>query len=127
MSSVIAVGLYSRASVSAAAPVRRDQPLEALLAGGVEQEAGEGQVVLDDQQHAVAGLDVVAVVAGLVDQRSRSAVAARSPRRRPLADRRRAAAPRARRRGVGAGVVGSAPAARLARRRAACRSAAGTA
>ena len=36
---------------------RGDQPLEALLAGRVEQEPGEGQVVLDDQQDAVAGLD----------------------------------------------------------------------
>ena len=62
---------------------RRDQPLEALLAGRVQQEAGEAQVVLDDQQHAVAGLDVVAVVADLVDQRRRlgSAAISRGPGR----------------------------------------------
>ena len=46
----------------------RDQPLEALLAGRVEQEARKGEVVLDDEQHLVAGLDVVAVVADLVDE-----------------------------------------------------------
>ena len=50
---------------------RGDQPLEALLAGGLEQEPGERQVVLDDQQQRVAGLDGVAVVADLVDELGR--------------------------------------------------------
>ena len=49
-------------------PERRDQPLEPLLAGRVEQEPGEAEVVLDDQQDPVARPDVVAVVADLVDQ-----------------------------------------------------------
>ena len=60
--------MYSRASASAAAPSEVTRPLKPLLARRVEQEPGEGQVVLDDQQHPVAGLDVVAVVADLVDE-----------------------------------------------------------
>ena len=48
---------------------RRDQPLEALLARGLEQELGERQVVLDDQEQRIAGLDRLAVVAHLVDER----------------------------------------------------------
>src|SRR5262249_12227449 len=48
---------------------RRDQALEALLAGRVQEEAGEAHVVLDDQQHRVARADAVAVVAHFVDQR----------------------------------------------------------
>src|SRR5437764_641551 len=50
---------------------RRDQALEALVARRVEQHAREAQVVLDDQQHAVAPADVLPVVAGLVDPRHR--------------------------------------------------------
>ena len=47
---------------------RRDQRLEALLPRGIEQDLGEAQIVLDDQQHAVAGLDLVAIIAHLVDE-----------------------------------------------------------
>ena len=36
---------------------RGDQPLEALFAGRLEQEPGERQVVLDDQEQRIAGLD----------------------------------------------------------------------
>ena len=43
MSSVMASGLYSRVRARADAPQRGDQPLEALLAGRVEQEAGEAR------------------------------------------------------------------------------------
>jgi hypothetical protein len=46
--------------------VQRDDPLEPLLARHVEQDAGEADVVLDDEHHAVAGLDGAAVV---VDRR----------------------------------------------------------
>ena len=60
-----ASGVYSRASASAAAPCDGDEALPALLARGVEQEAREGDVVLDDQDHGVAGLDGGAVVARL--------------------------------------------------------------
>ena len=48
--------------------LRRDQPLAAVVAHGLEQHLGEGEVVLDDEHHAVARLDLVAVVAGLVDE-----------------------------------------------------------
>ena len=64
MSSVTAEGLCWLASVSAPAPMRGHEALEALAARRVQQEAGEGQVVLHDQQHQVALLDVVAVVVG---------------------------------------------------------------
>ncbi len=50
---------------------RGDQTLEALLAGRLQQDAGEAQVVLDDQQHAIARLDVVAVVADFVHHQPR--------------------------------------------------------
>ena len=45
------------------------QALEALGACRVEQEAGKGKVVLDDQQHQVALDDQVAVVVGFVERR----------------------------------------------------------
>ena len=47
------------------------RPLQPLLAHRVEEEAGKGDVVLDDQQHGVAGLDGVAVVLRLVGQQRR--------------------------------------------------------
>ena len=47
---------------SAAAPSDVTSPLKPLLAGRVEQEPGKADVVLDDQQHAIAGPNVVAVV-----------------------------------------------------------------
>ena len=131
MSSVMASGLYSRVRARAAAPERRDQPLEALLAGHVQQEAGEAQVVLDDQQHPVAGLDVVAVVADFVD---RAIGGASAPARdgvaaaivgRDAADRCVAPA------GAALAAIGGGSAAPRAAtacgRRAACRSAAGRA
>ena len=49
-------------------PQRRDQSLHSLVADGFEQEPGKGLVVLDDQQDLVSRLDVVTVVAGLVDK-----------------------------------------------------------
>ena len=48
--------------------LRRDQPLAAVVARGLEQNLCEGEVVLDDEHHAVAGLYLVAVVVGLVDE-----------------------------------------------------------
>ena len=57
MSSVIADGWYSRVIASAPAPVRLTRPLKPLRARRVEQHLGEAEVVLDDQQHPVAGLD----------------------------------------------------------------------
>ena len=128
MSSVIAVGLVlarQRQRAGAAACVTR--PLKPLLARRVEQEPGEAEVVLDDQQHAVAGLDVVAVVVDLVDEQRRlrrsrrlgaGAAGASARRRRRSRVGRRAAA---RRRSAACG------AAVRARRAAACSAAAGTA
>ncbi len=55
MSSVIAIGWYSRASASAAAPCVRDQALEAVFARRFQQDPGEREVVLDDQQHRSPG------------------------------------------------------------------------
>ena len=49
--------------------------LEALLPRRVEQDAREAEVVLDDQEDLVAGLDVVAVVVGLVGELHRRAFA----------------------------------------------------
>lgn len=51
--------------------MRSDQALAALLARRIEQEAGEGQIVLDDQQDGVGRLDVVAVVIRLVGELGR--------------------------------------------------------
>ena len=65
MSSVIAAGWYSRGQRERRSARRRDDALEALLARGVEQELREAEVVLDDQQHAVARRDGVAVVVRL--------------------------------------------------------------
>ena len=68
MSSVMACGLVLARQGQGGGAQRRDQSLEALLAGRIQQEAGEAQIVLDDQQHAIARLNIVAVVADLVDQ-----------------------------------------------------------
>ena len=56
----------------------RDHALEARLAGEIEQDRGEGDVVLDDQHERIAA-EIVAVVADLERRR-----AARSARVAPL-------------------------------------------
>ena len=61
-SSVIAVGRYCRASVQRRLAAVRDDALEALVARQAEQDARIVRIVVDDQQHAVALADVVAVV-----------------------------------------------------------------
>ena len=53
----MAVGWNCLASSSASRAARRDQHLEALVAGEVDQDARIMRVVLDDQQDGVAGLD----------------------------------------------------------------------
>ena len=68
MSSVIAAGLVLAHHGERRGAGRADHALEALLARRLEQDLGEAQVVLDDQQHLVARLDVVAVVGGLVGE-----------------------------------------------------------
>src|SRR5262245_10288221 len=47
---------------------RGHQPLEALLAGGIQQETSEADVVLYDQQDAITGPDCFAVVTVFVCQ-----------------------------------------------------------
>ena len=132
MSSVMAAGLYSRASASAAAPCDVTRPLKPFSRAASSRKRANAEIVLDDQQHAVAGLDVVAVVADLVDERA-------SRLGRPLGERvdRRLAASigrvdggRSARRRAGASVAASTPARRraaCAARAAACRLPAGTA
>ncbi len=61
-SSEMAVGLYSRASASASAPVMRDQHLESLVARQIAEHAGIVRIVFDDQQHRVAFHEIVAIV-----------------------------------------------------------------
>ena len=41
---------------------RGDQHLEAVVAREIDQDAGVVRIVLDDQQHHVAGLEIVAIV-----------------------------------------------------------------
>ena len=57
------------------------RPLKPVLADQVEQEAGEGDVVLDDEEHLVAGLDVRAVVLDVVGQRRQQRLLAAGGRR----------------------------------------------
>src|SRR5262249_36340417 len=52
----------------AARAERRHQSLEALFAGQLEQEFREVQIVFDDEEHAIARLNDIAIVAGLVDE-----------------------------------------------------------
>ena len=59
-----------------------DQALEAGDARRVEQHLGEGEVVLDDQQDAVAAADGVAVVVGDVGEDLALVARRCSPRRR---------------------------------------------
>ena len=61
-SSETAVGWYSRASASASAPRIGDQHLEALVVRQIDQDARVVRIVLDDQQHRVAGLEIAAIV-----------------------------------------------------------------
>ena len=69
MSSVMTSGEYSRAIASAEAPSEVTSTLKPLLVGDIEQEAGEAEIVLDDEQDMIAGADVLAIVADLVDER----------------------------------------------------------
>ncbi len=46
---------------------RRDQHLEALVAGQIDQHAGVMRIVLDDQEDAVARLQTEAVIRDLLD------------------------------------------------------------
>ena len=62
MSSVMAPGLNSRASGQRGGAAQRHQGLDAAIVRQVHQDARERDVVLDDQQHRIAGLDQVAVV-----------------------------------------------------------------
>ena len=59
-----------------AGAARADQPLEAAARAPPEQHLGEREVVLDDQQHLVAGQDVVAVVVRDVGRRDLHRLAA---------------------------------------------------
>ena len=65
------VGLVLARHRQRGGPERRDQSLEAFLAGGLEQQPGERQVVFHDQEQRIAGLQAVAVVADLVDELGR--------------------------------------------------------
>ena len=49
-------------------PERRDQPLHALFAGRVEQEAGKAHIVFNNQQDAIARLNVIAIIVRFVDE-----------------------------------------------------------
>ena len=66
MSSVMASGLNFAGQRQARVAAQGHHALEALLARQIQQDAGERRVVLDDQQHAVAGLDRGAVVLDLI-------------------------------------------------------------
>ena len=65
MSSVMAPGLNSRARDMALLPRSATSAFDAAVVRQVHQNAGEGDVVLDDQQHGIARLDQVAVVVDL--------------------------------------------------------------
>src|SRR5439155_19507622 len=49
---------------------RGDQSLKSFVPRGIQQKAREAQIVLHDQEHAISGLNEMAIVAGLVGQRS---------------------------------------------------------
>ena len=59
---MIALGRILRTIADRARPGRGDDALEALLVRQLEQDAGEGRVVLDDQHERLA-VELVAVVA----------------------------------------------------------------
>ena len=46
---------------------RRDESLEALLARRLQQEPGEGEIIFDDQEHQITGMDDFPIVADFVD------------------------------------------------------------
>ena len=72
MSSVMASGVNSRASAERGGAERRDEPLEAVLVGRVEQEAANVRSFSTISSDAVAGLDGVARSSpSLVDERRR--------------------------------------------------------
>jgi len=96
-----ASGLYSLGHGQGAGAQGRDQALEALSRAVSKRNRAEAEVVLDDQQHAVAGPDGIAVVARLIDEgagppglmdprrgRQRQHRCAGSPGRQPPARRR---------------------------------------
>ncbi len=69
------------------AAAMRDEHLEALVAGEVDQDAGVVRVVLDDEQDRVARLDGRAVVGDLLGAAPRaSAIAAAAARLDGIAD-----------------------------------------
>ena len=47
-----------------------EQHLESLVAGEIEHDARVMRIVLDDEQHAIAGLDFQPVVGNLLDRRA---------------------------------------------------------
>ena len=98
MSSVIACGLELAGRPERRRAAGGDDGLEAVLVRHVQQEAGEVDVVLDDQQDAVAGLDVVGVV---VERRCRRR------RLRPLAASAQRRAPGST--SIGCAIAGVAP------------------
>ena len=57
MSSVTAAGLNLRARLKAVAPRSAIRHFEAASVAGVQQRPREAQVVVDDQQHFVVGLE----------------------------------------------------------------------
>ena len=86
MSSVMAVGRNWRARPAPIAPSVGDDALEALVAGQAEQHPRVVRIVLDDEQHAVALRDLVAVVRDLLfalDRQHGSAASGLAAARRP--------------------------------------------
>ena len=104
-SSVMASGVGRLGQLQGHLAPRGDQALEAHLVGHVQQDRGELGVVLDDEEEAVARLEVVAVAAD---------VHLGDGRRRPRGRRRRTA-------GVGRARVAAAAGRRRARPRPALR------
>ena len=96
MSSDTAVGLVFARQVQRVLAARRDQHLEAFVMREIHQDARIVRIVLDDQQHGVAGRDVVAVVGDLLDHalgQGGEREAALGHRLRPTPARRRWPAP----------------------------------
>ena len=78
---------HRRAGTRASSPARRRRcevtsPLKPAARAASSSTLANAEVVLDDQQHPVAGLDVVAVVVGLVERGRASSLAASLGRRR---------------------------------------------